>query len=84
MSDRPNPRNYRICFDFAAESPREAVSYLLGIVLDPQSQDTPFNWLVIDQATGEEYRIRCTFNELEKDAAAKVKQFIEELGPKNV
>jgi hypothetical protein len=66
------PHNYRICFDFAAESPREAVAHLLGIVLDPQSQDIPFNWLVIDTATNQEHWIRCTFNELEKEAREHV------------
>jgi hypothetical protein len=73
--------NYRICFDYAAESPRDAVIYLQGLILDPQSQDTPFDWLVIDLDTGQIDRIRCTFNELDKDAAAKVKQFLQELGP---
>jgi hypothetical protein len=73
MSDA---HNYRICFDFAAEDPRSAISYLIGIILDPASQDTLFDWVVIDTATKKEHRIRCSFNELEKEAAKKVKEFI--------
>ena len=49
------PHNYRICFDFAAESPRQAVSYLLGIIRDPGGQDLPFEWVVIDTATKQEH-----------------------------
>jgi hypothetical protein len=75
------PHNYRICFDFAAESPRQAVIYLLGLISDPISQDKPFDWTVIDQATGYEHRIRCTFNELEKEAREQVKQFVAGLDP---
>ena len=73
--------NYRICFDFAAESPRQAIGYLLGIIHDPLSQDTPFDWTVIDQATLREEQIRCTFNELEKEAREQVKRFVAGLDP---
>lgn len=72
---------YRICFDYDAESPRQAVMHLLGIVSDPSSQDTPFNWLVIDTVTNEQHLICCTFNELEKEAGEHVKQFMAGFDP---
>lgn len=63
-------KNYRICFDYAAESPTKATIYLVGIIKDPAMQTIPFNWLVIDQATGEEYKVRRSLAQLEAEAAA--------------
>lgn len=68
--------NYVICFSYAAETPREAISHLLGLVLDPESQNTPFDWLVIDTGNHKEYPIRCTFKELEEEAGKKVDMFM--------
>jgi hypothetical protein len=73
-------KNYRICFDLAGETPRAALIYLLGIIQDPGMQDTPFTWLVIDQADGYEYGIRCTLNELEREAKKHVDDCIRRLG----
>jgi hypothetical protein len=70
-------KNYRICFDYAAESPRQAISHLLGIMEDPELRDRPFDWLVIDQDSGEESKIRCTLNEIEAEAREYLRRFID-------
>ncbi len=68
--------NYRIAFDYAAETPREAVSHLLGLIDDPELQDKPFDWVVTDQDSGEEHHVRCTFNEIEREALQHIREFI--------
>jgi hypothetical protein len=70
-------KNYRICFDYAADSPRQAVSHLLGIIADPELQDKPFDWLVIDQDSGEEFKIRCTLDEIESEARECLRKLID-------
>lgn len=69
-------KNYRICFDFAAETPTKAIIYLLGIVEDPESREKPLEWLVIDQETGEEHKIRRSLAELDAEARADLKKFL--------
>lgn len=75
--------NYRICFDFSAEDPIHAVIYLLGIIEDPASRDLPLEWLVIDQRTGEEHKIRRTLAELDEIARQSTKKLLDELGGNN-
>lgn len=69
-------KNYRICFDYTAEEPRKAILYLVGIIEDPEARNRPLDWLVIDQATGEEHKIRCTLAELDAEARASLDQFL--------
>jgi len=68
--------NYRICFDFAGEDPIHAIIYLVGIIEDPNSRNLPLEWLVIDQGTGEERKIRCTLAELDEIARAGIDDFL--------
>jgi hypothetical protein len=70
-------KNYRICFDFAAEQPRKAIIYLVGIIEDPEARNRPLDWLVTDQDTGEEHKIRCTLAELEAEAKADLDKFLK-------
>lgn len=71
-------KNYRICFDFAAEEPTKAIIYMLGIIDDPEAQNRPLEWVVIDQATGEEHKITRTLAQLTAEAEADVKNFLSE------
>lgn len=70
-------KNYRICFDFAAEDPHKAILYLVGIIEDPEARNRPLDWLVIDQESGEEHKIRCTLAELEADARRDIDEFLK-------
>lgn len=69
-------KNYRICFDFAAETPTKAIIYMVGIVEDPQARERQLDWLVIDKETGEEHKIRRSLAELEAEARADLKKFL--------
>ena len=72
-------KNYRISFDLSAEDPRHAVMYLAGIVEDPDLRDTEFNWTVEDLESGEQTRVRASFNELETEAAGELQRFLDGL-----
>jgi hypothetical protein len=73
-------KNYRISFDYSAETPREALIYLVGIIEDPAMQEMPLDWLVTDLESGEEHKIRCSLKELGAESEGMLKKWREELG----
>jgi len=69
-------KNYRVSFDYAAESPTNAVIYLLGVIEDPNLRNVKLNWLVTDLATGEQSKLVYSVEELEAIARGQNREFL--------
>jgi len=72
-------KNYRICFDYSAETPIKALIYMLGIIEDPGSRDIPFDWIVIDETTGEQFKFKLTLAELDAEARKNIASILNRL-----
>jgi len=71
--------HYRVSFDYAAETPRDAVTFLFGIVQDPGLRERKFDWLVRNLDTGEESTVVASNQELEQEATRQIQQLMERL-----
>lgn len=65
-------KNYRICFDYSAESALDAVIQMCSLFDGPDTKDIRFKWLVTDQESGETVTVDMSLNELEAIANQKL------------
>lgn len=66
--------NYRVEFDYAAESPTRALIYVLGVIEDPNAREIPLQWAVTNLRTGEKHNFTYTLAKLDEIARAQIKE----------
>jgi hypothetical protein len=71
-------KNYRVSFDYAAESPTKAIIYLIGIIEDPEAWERPLEWLVTDLDSGKQHKITRSLAHLAAEAKADLQKFLDE------
>lgn len=63
------PKNYRICFDYSAETPTKALIYMLGIIEDPNYEET-----------GEEHKLTRSLAQIDEEARKSMAELLRRLG----